>query len=82
MAEILEEIKKLSRAEQLALVQQIWDLDAEPISEEERQMLIARAGSGAEPAWRHLLGRSQNAHDGQDAGSYVVRREVAWGAAA
>lgn len=47
MAEILEEIKKMSRAEQLALVQQIWDLDAEPVSEEERQMLIARAQEAA-----------------------------------
>ncbi len=47
MAELLEQIKQLSREEQLALVQQIWDLDAEPISEEERQMLIGRAQEAA-----------------------------------
>ena len=47
MAELLEEIRKLPRAEQLALMQQVLDLDAEPVSEEERQMLVTRAQEAA-----------------------------------
>jgi len=36
MAELLEEIKKLPREEQLALIQQVWDLEwAPPIEEDE-----------------------------------------------
>lgn len=47
MAELLEQIKQLSRAEQLALAQQIWDLEAEKDTVEEdeefKAELIRRA---------------------------------------
>jgi len=46
MAELLEEIKKLPREEQLALIQQVWDLEgAAPIEEDEefKAELVRRA---------------------------------------
>jgi len=35
MAELLEEIKKLPREEQLALIQQVWDLEGATLPEDE-----------------------------------------------
>ena len=46
MAELLEEIKKLPREEQLALIQQVWDLEWAPpivLSPEETAELEKRA---------------------------------------
>ncbi len=51
MAELLEQIKQLSREEQLALIKQVWDLEAEErivLSPEETAELETRARKAAE----------------------------------
>jgi len=73
MAELLEQIKKLPREEQLALIQQVWDLESAPpivLSPEERNELEGRGREAAinplgGTPWAELKARMLSKMQGQ-----------------
>jgi putative addiction module component (TIGR02574 family) len=71
MAELLEQIKKMSRAEQLALAQQIWDLEAEKDTVEEdeefKAELIRRA--------QHAIGNPQSGIPWEEVKARLLARQ-------
>ena len=60
MAELLEQIKQMSRAEQLALIQQVWDLEPE-------ENLVEADPEFGEELIRRALAAKENGFRGRSA---------------